>query len=140
MINEEQGPMEKLLDGLDQQSDALSSDQLKAELQGRGIDIDPFLARIDKMITDQDKEERLRWMRVADEKKASLRVAETPQSSWIKRKPQEILAAFEALTSARSETALAFRKKGTLSIKDMAEILEAQDRLNRKSASKGTLE
>ena len=48
--DEEQGPMENLLDGLDQQSDALSSDQLKAELQGRGIDIDPCLAWIDKML------------------------------------------------------------------------------------------
>src|SRR6266498_987181 len=139
MTNEEQGPMENLLDGLDQQSDALSSDQLKAELQGRGIDIDLFLDQIDKVITDQDKQERLRWMQVADEKKAALRVAETPTSGWINRKREEILAAFAAL-SASQKIAVAFRNKEKLSLEDMAEILDANDRLTRRSRAEDGLE
>ena len=55
MTNDKQGPMENLLEALDQQSDALSLDELKEELRGRGIEIEPFLNQIDKMIADQDK-------------------------------------------------------------------------------------
>jgi predicted HTH domain antitoxin len=139
MTNEEQGPMENLLDGLDQQSDALSSGELKQELRGRGIDIDPFLDHIDKMIADEDRKERLHWMQVADEKKASLRVAEMPTLRWIHRTREEILAAFAALSSA-GKTAVAFRNKEKLSLEDMAEILDAHDRLTRRSAVEGEAE
>ena len=139
MTNDKQGPMENLLEALDQQSDALSLDELKEELRGRGIEIEPFLNQIDKMIADQDRQERLHWMQVADEKKASLRVAETPTSRWIDRTREEILAAFAALISAR-ETAVAFRNKEKLSLQDMAEILDAHDRLARQSATGGEAE
>jgi chromosome segregation and condensation protein ScpB len=139
MTNDEQGPMENLLEGLDQQSDALSLDELKEELRGRGIEIEPFLNQIDKMIADQDRQERLHWMQVADEKKAALRVAETPTPRWIDRTREEILAAFAALSSAR-ETAVAFRNKEKLSLEDMAEILDAHDRLARRSATEGEAE
>jgi predicted HTH domain antitoxin len=136
MTNDEQGPMENLLEGLDQQSDALSLDELKEELRGRGIEIAPFLNQIDKMIADEDRQERLHWMQAADEKKASLRVAETPISRWIDRTREEILAAFAALSSAR-ETAVAFRNKERLSLEDMAEILDAHERVTRRSAAEG---
>lgn len=130
MTNDEQGPIENLLDGLDQQSDVLSSEDLKAELGARRIDIDPLLHRIDDMIAAHDKEERLAWMRVADEKKESLRIAETPESRWIDRAPDEILAAFEVfLKAGEAKTALAFRNKGDLSVEDMAAILEANEHL-----------
>src|SRR5712691_8708243 len=103
MTNDEQGPMENLLDGLDQQSDALSSDELKAELQGRGIEVDLFLQQIEAIIADHDKQGRLAWMKVADERKQSLRVAETPESRWIDRKAEEVRAAFALfLNSATS--------------------------------------
>lgn len=130
MTNNEQGPMENLLDGLDEQTDALSPEQLRAELDVRGIKIDPFLKEMEEMITAHDKEERLSWMKVADEKRESLRVAETPAMRWIDRKAEDIRAAFDLfLKSSTSETALAFRNRKELSVGDMAEILEANDRL-----------
>ncbi len=134
MPNDDERPMENMLDGLDRQSGVLSLDELKEELGGRGIDIDPFLERIDKMIAQQDREERLHWMQIADEKKASLRVAESPVARWIDRTREEILTAFAALSSAK-ETSVAFRNKETLSVEDMAEILEAHDRLKERSSA-----
>jgi predicted HTH domain antitoxin len=131
-MTNEQGPMENLLDGLDQQSNALSFDELKEELRARGINIDPFLESIDEIVAEHEKRERLGWMQVADEKKAALRVAEMPASRWINRKREEILAAFAAL-SASQKTAVAFRNKEKLSLEDMAEILDANDRLMRRS-------
>ena len=139
MNNEEQGPMENLLDGLDEQSGALSFDELKEELGARGIDIGASLEKIDKLIAEQDKQTRLRWMQIADKKKAALRVAETPTSRWINRKREEILAAFTAL-SASQKAAVAFRNKEKLSLEDMAEILDANDRLTRRSGGEGSLE
>ena len=138
MTNDEQGPMENLLDGLDQQSDALSSEELKAELAARGIDMDRFVEEIDQMIAAQDKEERLAWMQVADEKKESLRVAETTDVRWTGRQPEEILAAFAAFL--QGQIGLAFRNKGDLSVEDMAAILEAHKRLKGGEPSKGDKE
>jgi hypothetical protein len=130
MTNDEQGPMENLLDGLDQQSDALSSEELKTELEARGIAIDPFMQQIDEMIATQDKRERLAWMQVADEKKESLRIAESPESRWSDRAPEEILAAFAVFLEAGGpKRALAFRNRGDLSVEDMAAILEANEQL-----------
>ena len=59
MSNDQQGPMEKLLDGLDEQSGALSLDELREELSARGIGMDAFLAKIDHILTEYDKRERL---------------------------------------------------------------------------------
>lgn len=129
MTNDEQGPMENLLQGLDQHSDALSSEELAAELQGRGIDIDAFLQQIDSMVTDHAKQERLAWMQVADQNKESLRVAETPEMRWRHRSEEEIIAAFALLLEAKR--GLAFRNRGDLSVEDMAAILEADERLKR---------
>jgi hypothetical protein len=130
MTNDEQGPMENVLDGLDQQSDALTSEELKAELQARGINIDPFLQEIDDMIAVHDKGERLAWMQVEDEKKESLRVAETPEFRYADRKPEEILAGFALFLKAGGPNrALAFKNRGNLSVEDMAAILDADKRL-----------
>jgi hypothetical protein len=129
MKNDEQGPMENLLDGLDQHSDALSFEELKGELQGRGIDIDPFVQQIEEMIAAHDKGERLAWMQVADERKESLRVAEMPESEWAHRQPSDVIAAFALFL--QSKRALAFRNRGDLSVEDMAAILEADERLKR---------
>jgi hypothetical protein len=130
MNNDEQGPIENFLDGLDEQSGALSFEDLQAELQDRGIDLSALLSRTDAMIASYDKKQRLTWMKVADEKRESLRVAETPGERWISRKADEIRAAFALfLKSSTSETALAFRNRKELSLEDMAEILDANDRL-----------
>lgn len=131
MTNDEQGPMENLLDGLDESTDALSSEELDKELQARGIDADAFLSKIDTMIAAQDKRERLAWMQVADEKQKSFRVAEMPKAPWINRKVEDIRAAFAAfLTAGGPKRALAFRNRGDLSVEDMAAILEANEDLD----------
>ena len=138
MKNDEQGPMENLLDGLDQHADALSSDELKAELQDRGIDLDASVDKAEMTIVAYDKEDRLSWMKVADEKKASLRVAESAVVSWVGKKEEEIRAAFEAfIARSTPDRALAFRKKGELTVQDMAQILDADERLHRKSDKEG---
>ena len=133
MENDEQGPIENLLDGLDEHSDSLSSDELKAELLDRGIDLDAGLEQANATIAAYDKQDRLSWMKVADEKRKSLSVAETPGTSWVGRKAEEIKAAFEAfIKSAEKETAFAFRNKGDLSVEDMAQILDSNESLKQK--------
>lgn len=137
MENDEQGPMENLLDGLDRHSESLSLDELKAELQNRGIDFGAGLKKAQAIIAAYDKEDRLSWMKVADEKSASLRVAETPVLSWTSKKSEEVVAAFNAyLNFAKAETALAFRNKGELSVDDMAQILDANELLKQRQADK----
>jgi hypothetical protein len=76
-------------------------------------------------------------MKVADQRRESLRVAEKETKyHWRSKSPQDIAAAFEDfLNSAPAQTALAFRKKGTLSTSDMVQILEANERLKRASHS-----
>jgi hypothetical protein len=133
MENDEQGLIENLLDGLDEHSDSLSSDELKAELLDRGIDLDAGLEQANATIAAYDKQDRLSWMQVADEKRKSLRAAETRKTSWVGRKAEEIKAAFEAfIKSAEKETAFAFRNKGDLSIEDMAQILDSNESLKQK--------
>src|SRR4051794_11299389 len=100
MTNNEQGPMENLLDGLDESTGALSSAELNEELQARGIDGDAVLFKIDAMIAAHDKRQRLAWMQVADEKLISFRVAEVPSSRWIDRQAEEIRVAFAAFLAA----------------------------------------
>lgn len=137
MENDERGPMENLLDGLDRHADFLSLDELKAELQNRGIDFDAALKRAGAIIAAYDKEDRLSWMKVADEKSALFRVAETSVPSWTSKKPEEIVAAFNTFLSfAKAETALAFRNKGELSVDDMAQILDANELLKQRQAGK----
>ncbi len=133
--------MENLLDGVDEHADILTYDELKAELLSRGIDVDTALEDVNRMIAAHEKEERLGWMKVADERKSSLRVAETPESTWLQRSPEEVMAVFKAyIDSATPETALAFRNKGSLSVEDMAQILEANEMLVRRRRAEGRSE
>lgn len=129
MNHDEQGPMENLLDGIEEHADALNFDELRAELANRGIDVDAALANANRMIQACDREERLGWMRVADHKKESLRVAETPRSQWSNRSSEEILVAFALFLKGKK--GIAFRNKGDLSIEDMTAILEADEQLQR---------
>jgi hypothetical protein len=141
MKNDEQGPIENLLDGLDEHSNSLSSDELKAELRDRGIDLEAGLKKAEMKIAAYDREHRLGWMKVADEKRKSLRVAESRQVSWTTRKPKEIVAAFNAFINAADEkTAFAFRNKGELSIEDMAQILDSNEKLQQRSSGSGESE
>ena len=139
MNHDEKGPMENLLEGLDLHSEFLTLEELKAELRARGIAVDDFLTKIKAEITAAQKADRLRWMKLADEKKESLRVAENPASRWIDRTREEILAAFAALSSS-ANTAVAFRNKEKLSLEDMAEILDARERVVRRSSTESGVE
>jgi hypothetical protein len=138
MMNDEQGPMENLLDGLDQSTDALSSAELDEELQARGIDGDSVLSKIAAMVATYDKRERLAWMQVADEKQKSFRVAEAPAARWIDRQVEDIRMAFAAFLAAGGpKRALAFKNRGNLSAEDMAAILEANEELEAKEGNRG---
>ncbi len=129
--------MENLLDGISEHADALTFDQLRDEAAARGIDLNGALATVNELIAARTREERLSWMKVADKRTESLRVAEKEaRYRWRSKSPQDIAAAFASfLNSAPPETALAFRKKGTLSTSDMIEILEANERLKRPSSA-----
>jgi hypothetical protein len=137
MKHNEQGPMENLLDGISEHADALTFDQLRDEAAARGIDLNGALATVNKLIAARTREVRLSWMKVADKRRESLRVAEKEaRYRWRSKSPQDIAAAFESfLNSAPPETAVAFRKKWTLSTSDMIEILEANERLERPSSA-----
>ena len=53
MKHNEQGPMENLLDGIDEHADALTLDQLRDEAAARGIDLDRALAAVNNMIAER---------------------------------------------------------------------------------------
>ena len=133
MKHNEQGPMEDLLDGIEEHADALMFDQLRDEAAARGIDLDRALSAVNELIAARSRADRLSWMKVADERKEALRVAEAEERyHWRNKSPEEIIAAFEQfLSSSPAETALAFRNIGNLSTRDMLEILEAHERLKR---------
>jgi hypothetical protein len=137
MKHNEQGPIENLLDGIAEHADALTLDQLRDEAEARGIDLDAALATVNELIAARTRERRLAWMKVADKRRESRRVAEKEaRYHWRSKSPHDIAAAFESfLNSAPPETALAFRNKGTLSTSDMIEILEANERLKRSSGA-----
>ena len=121
------GPMENIVEGLDEQTALLSSEELKSELRERGIDIDGFLTRSKSLIASHQKAERTSWMKIADTKREILAAARESITSWAGRREEEILAAFEALSTGPN--AVAFRNKGDISVKEMAQILDDCERL-----------
>lgn len=50
MKHNEQGPMENLLDGIEEHADALMFDQLRDEAAARGIDLDRALSAVNELI------------------------------------------------------------------------------------------
>src|SRR5712672_2334241 len=94
MNDNQQGPMENLLDGLDQQAQFLSDEELKVELETRGIDVDRFLTRARATITQYQKADRLAWMKIADEKRRRINAAGSRFESWIGKSDQTIKAAW----------------------------------------------
>ncbi len=136
MNEDDKGPMENLLDGLDLHSEFLSLEELKTELRARGIAIDDFLAGMKSQIAAAQKADRLSWMRIADEKRKALKAVHARIVSWSKKGEDEIRTAFAAFVDDRERNcALAFRKKSKLSVKDMARILDAQEQLRNKPQS-----
>src|SRR5258706_6193045 len=82
MNDKQQGPMENLLEGLDQHAKFLSEEELKAELQARSIDVNNVLKSARTMIAEYRKAHRLAWMKVADEAKSRLAASQAVES-WL---------------------------------------------------------
>jgi len=134
MNDDEKGPMENLLEGLDLHSEFLSLEELKAELRTRGIAIDDFLTKMNREIAAAQKADRLSWMQIADDKKRALKSIHPKVMTWSGKREDEIRAAFALFVdNPKHECALAFRKKSNLSLQDMARILDAQEQLRRKA-------
>jgi len=132
MNNDKQGPMENLLDGLSKHAKFLSRDEHKEELRERGIEVDKFLSEAHSLIASCLKEERLAWMKVADEKRSSIEGAELQITNWLGKSAEAIREAFENLkhtVNPTSEYTLAFRNKKDLTTDDMANILNDYERL-----------
>ena len=129
MKKNQQGPMENLLEGLDQQAECLSTEELKTELSKRGIDVAAFLDRAHAIIAQHEKADRLAWMKVADDNKSRLEKIGTVES-WIGKSEQAIREAWANFLSTMTPSqALAFRKKTELTTEDMARILDDNERL-----------
>jgi len=129
MNEHEQGPMENLLEGLDQHAQFLSKEELKAELSSRGIDGEALLKQAREIIAQHEKAERLSWMRVADENKSRLQAPDRFES-WLGKGELAIRAAWEEfIATAAPQQAVAFRNKTDLTVEDMARILDDNERL-----------
>jgi hypothetical protein len=130
MNEHEQGPMENLLEGLDQHAQFLSKEDLKAELSSRGIDGDALLKQAHEIIAQHKKAERLSWMRVADENKSRLQATDRFES-WLGKGELAIRAAWqEFIATTVPGQAVAFRNKTDLTTEDMARILDDNERLH----------
>jgi|ERR1041384_1185802 hypothetical protein len=135
MNENQQGPMENLLDGLDQHAQFLSDEELKAELEALGIDVDRFLKGARARIAQSQKADRLAWMKVANEKKRRMDASESRIESWLGKGEQAIQTAWAGfMRTAAPRHTLAFRNKTDLTIEDMARILDDYERLRLRQA------
>jgi hypothetical protein len=125
------GPIEEILDGLEEQSSALSKDELKAELADAGIDIDDLLTQTKALVHQHLKAERTAWMKTAEQNKTFLNSATSCITSWLDRSEEEIRAAFSALGGSGGP-AVAFRNQGDLTVEDMARILQQHEELKKR--------
>ena len=136
MKENQQGPMENLLDGLDQHAQSMSDEELKTELEVRGIDADKFLKKARATVAQYQKADRLAWMKVADEKKRSIETTGSRFESWIGKGETAIRAAWaKFLRTAAPQQTLAFRNKTQLTVEDMARILDDYERLRLRQDS-----
>jgi hypothetical protein len=125
-------PIENLLEGLSQHARFLPREERKAELRERGIDVDGFLNEAHSIIAHHQKEERLAWMKVAIEKKQLLASDDSSFVSWIGKSQEAVVAAFQnLLKTATPQQTLAFRNKTDLTVDDMARILDDYERLHK---------
>jgi hypothetical protein len=136
MSNSQQGPMENLLDGLSQHARFLSREERKAELRDRGVKVDEFLNEAHSIIAKHLKEDRLAWMKIADDKRRQIVSKESSLESWVNKGEEVIRAAWEEfLASTSPQRALAFRNKKDLTIEDIARILDDHERLRLRQTS-----
>ena len=125
-------PIENLLEGLSQHARLLSKEDRKAELRERGVDVDAFLNEAHSIIAHHQKEDRLAWMKVANEKRRLLAIDDSGFVSWVGKKQEEVVAAFQSfIKTASPQHTLAFRNKTDLTVEDMARILDDYERLHK---------
>ena len=137
MNKKQNRPMENLQEGLSQHAHFLSPEDRKSELRERGIDVDSFLNEAHSIIAQHQKEERLAWLKVADEKKDLIARTESCIDSWVGKGDALIKAAFERLIqTAAPQHTLAFRNKSDLTTDDMARILDDYERLHKRPGNK----
>ena len=130
MNSDQNHPMENLIEGLSQHARFLTKEERKAELRERGIDVDGFLNEAHSIIAHHQKDERLAWMKVANEKSQRFTGKDSGFVSWIGKSKDEVLAAFQNIANSVSpEHTLAFRNKTDLTVEDMARILDDYERL-----------
>ncbi len=133
MSNSNPGPIEKVLEGLDQHSQLLSKEELKAELIARGLDADNYLKETNQLIERYLKEHRLAWMTEADEKKRQMAVSTSNFTDWLKKTKDEVEAAFIAWTNQVSPSeAFGFRNRKDLTLEDKARLLNQHESLIRR--------
>jgi hypothetical protein len=131
--NQKNRPIENLLEGLSQHARFLTKEERKAELRERGIDVDGFLTEAHSIIAHFQKEERLAWMKIADEKRNVITKTESCIESWLGKGDVMIRTAFEKLIkTAVPQQTLAFRNKADLTVDDMARILDDFERLRKR--------
>jgi hypothetical protein len=129
-------PVENLVEGLNQHARFLTKEERKSELRDRGIDVDGFLNEAHSIIAHHKKEERLSWMKVANEKSQRFAGEQSSFVSWIGKSKEEILAAFQNLLNTTSaKPCVAFRNKTDLTVEDMARILNDYERLRNEAAA-----
>lgn len=137
MNDNQQGPIENLLDGLDQHAQFLSDVELKAELNARGVNVDGFLTEARAIASQYQKADRLAWMKVADDKKRRLEATETALESWLGKGERVIAEAWATfLATAAPQQMLAFRNKTDLTLEDKARILDDYERLRLRQTNK----
>ena len=135
MNPDENRPIENLLEGLSHHTRFLTTEEREAELRERGVDVDTFLKGAHSIIAHHQKDARLAWMKVADEKEKCINDSESGIESWLGKKDGLIKAAFEKLVrTTLPQHALAFRNKTDLTIDDMARILDDHERLKLRAA------
>jgi hypothetical protein len=128
--------IENLIEGLSQHARFLTKEERAAELRERGIDVDGFLQKAHSTIAHHQKEERLAWMKVANEKSQHLISKDSCFVSWIGKSKDEVVAAFQDLVNTLSaKHTLAFRNKSDLTVEDMARILDDYERLRKAAGS-----
>jgi post-segregation antitoxin (ccd killing protein) len=113
--------------------EGLTDDELLTELKEQGIDVKQLEKRVKEIVREQSKERRLAWLRNTREKRAHLeKILDSKQIAGafdIKGKIKEILKGSygkEAFSFAEAY----FRKKETLSEKDLQTLLEDMEHLN----------
>jgi len=132
-MRKEKGFIESFCDFMAEPED-LTREELVAELEGHGIDVASLQKRVAEIVMKGSEEHRLAWRNRAEQRRAEIeKIFESKRivigADNLKKKIKEILEGSygqEALSYAEAY----FRKKETLSEKDMESLIEDLEDLN----------